>query len=156
MGIAGLQLRLFVAQLVVVRDLAQHAGIGTDDARQAEHANQSAGDKNVQILDRNGDLAKLSGFVAGHKKDVKAFTQYAYPNERNLAFPYECLGNLPGAGTVMLGLGKSESRGRFRSAPKLAQPQAWRAEAGRPKIQMCRNSFRLLHLVLQRSLLMAS
>ena len=44
------------------------------------------GQKNVQIMDGNGDLAKLSGLVAGYEKYVKAFTQYPIPSEQNFRF----------------------------------------------------------------------
>jgi hypothetical protein len=50
-------------------------------------------------MDGNGDLAKLSGFVASYEKYVKTFTQYGYFQIKNFASE-SCR-----SGTVMLGLG---------------------------------------------------
>ena len=58
-------------------DLLQHTGIRTGDAGQTESADRRSGEKDVEILDGNGDLAKLSGFVASYEKYVETFTQYA-------------------------------------------------------------------------------
>jgi hypothetical protein len=64
------------AELVVVGDFLQHPGIRTGDPREAERADRQPGQKNVQVLDGNGNLAKLSRFIASYEKYVKAFTQY--------------------------------------------------------------------------------
>jgi len=71
-----------------VRDLLQHPGLRTGDSREAERAHRRPGQKNVEILDGNGDLAKLSGFVASYEKYVETFTQYPIPlNEFSLRNP---------------------------------------------------------------------
>jgi len=82
--IAVLELRLLGAELVVVGDLIQHPGIGTGDAGEAEGANRQSGQKHVEILDGDGDLAKLSCFVASYEKYVETFTQYRTSGEQIL------------------------------------------------------------------------
>src|ERR1700690_431228 len=83
--IVVLELCLLGAELVVVGNLLQHPGIGAGDSREAERANRRPGQKNVEILDGNGNLPKLSGFVARYEKDVETFTQYPnLPGEKIL------------------------------------------------------------------------
>ena len=74
--IAVLKLGLLGAELVVVGDFLQHPGVGAGDTRKAERADRRPGQKNVKVLDGDGDLSKLSGFVASYEKYVETFTQY--------------------------------------------------------------------------------
>ena len=76
--IAVLELGMVGAQLVVMGNLCQHPGIRTGDSREAERPDHQPGHKDVGVLDGNGDLAKLSSFVASYEKDVETFTQYVY------------------------------------------------------------------------------
>ncbi len=57
-------------------DLLQHPGIRAGNSGEAEDPDGGARQKDVQILDGNGDLSKLSSFVAGYEKYVETFTQY--------------------------------------------------------------------------------
>ena len=59
-------------------DLLQHPGIRTGDSREAERTDRRPGQNNVEILDGNRDLAKLSSFVASYEKYVETFTQLSY------------------------------------------------------------------------------
>jgi len=58
-----------------VFDLGQHPGIRTGNSSEAEDGDSGAGQENVKVLDGNGDLAKLTGFVPGYEKYVETFTQ---------------------------------------------------------------------------------
>ena len=74
-GVAIFELSVFGAELVVVFDLGQHACIRTGNSGEAEDGDSGAGQENIEVLDGDGDLAKLTGFVAGYEKYVKTFTQ---------------------------------------------------------------------------------
>ena len=70
-----LQLIFFCAQLVVAGNFQQHAGIRAGDTGEAEESNRGTDYKYVEVLHGDGDLAQLAVVPAGHKKDVKAFSQ---------------------------------------------------------------------------------
>jgi hypothetical protein len=67
----------FRPQLVVTRNLQQHAGIGAGNAGQAEESDCGAHDKYVKVMHGDGDFAQLPVVPAGHKKNVKTFLQIA-------------------------------------------------------------------------------
>lgn len=56
-------------------DLGQHSGIRTGNSGEAKDGNSGTGEENIKVLDRDRNLAKLAGFVAGYEKYVKTFTQ---------------------------------------------------------------------------------
>jgi hypothetical protein len=62
--------------------LLQHPGIRTGNSCEAERRDTDTRYQNIQIMDGNGDFAKLTSFVAGYKKYVKAFTQMPFPGKR--------------------------------------------------------------------------
>ena len=74
-GVTILQLLFFGAQLIVMRNLQQHAGIRAGDAGEAKESDGGADYENIQIMDGNGDLAQLAVVPAGHKKDVETLVQ---------------------------------------------------------------------------------
>lgn len=73
--VAIFELSVFGTKLVIVFDLGQHAGIRTGNSGEAEDGDSGAGQENIKVLNGDGDLAKLTGFVAGHEKYVETFTQ---------------------------------------------------------------------------------
>ena len=76
-GIIVLELIFFRAQLVVARNLEQHAGVGAGNAGKAEESNGGPDYEYVKIMNGDGDLTQLAVVPAGHKKDVKTFSQIA-------------------------------------------------------------------------------
>ncbi len=70
-------------------NLLQHTGIRTGDSRKAERTDGKARQKNIQIMDGNGDLAKLSSFVSGYEKYIETFAQYGF------SYKNSCFGILP-------------------------------------------------------------
>ena len=67
----------------------------------------AAASNNVEIMNGNGDLAKLSGFVAGYEKYVKTFTQYPTSGKRF------CFGNRRGAEQSCSGARNPDSTSRL-------------------------------------------
>jgi len=76
-GIVVFQLVFLSPELVKLRNLEQHPRIRASNSGQAEESDCSTNDKNIQVMDWDGDLAKLPVVPPGHKKDVKAFLQIA-------------------------------------------------------------------------------
>jgi len=70
LGIAVLKLLFFIAELIEVRHLHQHASIRAGDACQAQNSDNCPGNKDVQILNRDRNLPKLAVFSAGYKQNV--------------------------------------------------------------------------------------
>jgi hypothetical protein len=102
-----------------VRDFREHPGIGAGNTGKAKRADRGTGQQYVQVLDGNGDLAKLSGFVASYEKYIKALTQYRLSGFSNFAYEF-CL-EVGGSGRVMLGLEILTAPAAFRKLA-IAEP----------------------------------
>ena len=73
--VVALDLVLFGAQIVEALDLPQHAGVGAGHAGDGEHADESTGEEDVEVVNGDGNLAELPLGIACDKKDVPAFPQ---------------------------------------------------------------------------------
>ncbi len=77
--VAGLDGFFFCAELIEALRLDQHAGIRTGHAGNGHHANDRAGDEDVNIMQGNRNLQKFAFCVPRHQHDVKTFPQLNRP-----------------------------------------------------------------------------
>ncbi len=78
---------IFSAEIVEAFHLPQHAGVGACHAGHGEHADESSGEKDVEVMNGDGNLAELPLCIASDKEDVPTFPQNLLPKIRMVARP---------------------------------------------------------------------
>jgi hypothetical protein len=73
------ELLFLVAQFVESLGFEKHPRVGARHARNREHADDGAGQKNVYIVQRYWNLTKMPLGIASYEKNVKTFAQNFVP-----------------------------------------------------------------------------
>src|SRR5579883_3251808 len=74
---------LFGAQFIEARNLGQHPGVGTRHTGYGEHTDHRTSNKNIEIMQRYGNLKQLSVSITSNKNQVIPFSHVSSPRVRN-------------------------------------------------------------------------